>query len=137
MIKQKNLHKSVWRPLIKKIRPLYFLQLLKFQEKKWSYFFDWRPTDRDITVLSFHNILSQNYQISTPYHWWPIHITNIHRYFEITLIIIFIDLYKYMLCVYDTTSRVLKFGYFETKYHEMTNQLYIGLWASNKKNKTT
>ena len=91
MIKQKNLHKSVWGPLIKKIRPLYFLQLLKFQEIKWSYFFDWRPTDRDITDLSFHDILSQNNQISTPYQWLHTHITNIHRYFEITLIIIFID----------------------------------------------
>ena len=30
-----------------------------FQKIKWSYFFDWRPTDRDITVLSFHNILSK------------------------------------------------------------------------------
>ena len=39
--------------------------------------------------------------------------------------------------MYVTTDRVLKFGYFETKYHEMTNQLYLGLWASNKKNKTT
>ena len=42
-----------------------------------------------------------------------------------------------MLYVYVTTDRVLKFGYFETKYHEMTNQLYLGLWASNQKNKTT
>ena len=39
--------------------------------------------------------------------------------------------------MYVTTDRVLKFGYFETKYHEMTNQLYLGLWASNQKNKTT
>ena len=39
--------------------------------------------------------------------------------------------------MYVTTDRVLKFGYFETKYYEMTNQLYLGLWASNKKNKTT
>ena len=90
-MKQKKLYKSVWGPLIKKIRPLYFLQLLKFQEIKWSYFFDWRPTDRDITDLSFHDILSQNNQISTPYQWLHTHITNIHRYFEITLIIIFID----------------------------------------------
>ena len=59
-MKQKNLHKSVWGPLIKKIRPLYFLQLLKFQEIKWSYFFHWRLTDRDIPILSFHNILTKN-----------------------------------------------------------------------------
>ena len=39
--------------------------------------------------------------------------------------------------MYVTTDRVLKFGYFETKYHEKTNQLYLGLSASNKKNKTT
>ena len=39
--------------------------------------------------------------------------------------------------MYVTTDRVLKFSYFETKYHEMTNQLYLGLWASNQKNKTT
>ena len=39
--------------------------------------------------------------------------------------------------MYVTTDRVLKFGYFETKYYEMTKQLYLGLWASNKKNKTT
>ena len=36
-----------------------------------------------------------------------------------------------------TTDRVLKFDYFETKYNKMTNQLYLGLWASNEKNKTT
>ena len=36
-----------------------------------------------------------------------------------------------------TTDRVLKFDYFETKYYETTNRLYFGLWASNKKNKTT
>ena len=36
-----------------------------------------------------------------------------------------------------TTERVLKFGYFETKYFEMTKQLYLGLRASNPKNKTT
>ena len=41
-----------------------------------------------------------------------------------------------MLYVYPTSDRVLKFGYFETKYHEMKNQLYLGLWASDKKNKT-
>ena len=103
----KQLYHGLWASN-EKIRPLYFLQLLKFQEIKWSYFFDWRPTDRDITDLSFHDILSQNNQISTPYQWLHTHITNIHRYFEITLIIIFIDLYKYMLYVYDTTSRVLK-----------------------------
>ena len=39
--------------------------------------------------------------------------------------------------MYVTTNRVLKLGYFETKYYEMTKQLYLGLWASNKKNKTT
>ena len=39
--------------------------------------------------------------------------------------------------MYVTTDRVLKIGYFETKYYKMTNQLYLGLWASNKKNKTT
>ena len=39
--------------------------------------------------------------------------------------------------MYITTERVLKFGYFETKYFEMTKQLYLGLWASNPKNKTT
>ncbi len=39
--------------------------------------------------------------------------------------------------MYVTTDRVLKFGYFEKKYYEMTNQLYLGLWASNQKNKTT
>ena len=39
--------------------------------------------------------------------------------------------------MYVTTDRVLKIGYFETKYHEMTNHLYLSLWASNEKNKTT
>ena len=39
--------------------------------------------------------------------------------------------------MYVTTDRVLKIGYFETKYYKMTNQLYLGLWASNKKIKTT
>ncbi len=39
--------------------------------------------------------------------------------------------------MYVTTNRVLKFGYFEKKYYEMTNQSYLGLWASNQKNKTT
>ena len=39
--------------------------------------------------------------------------------------------------MYVTTNRVLKRGYFEIKYDEMTKQLYLGLWASNKKNKTT
>ena len=39
--------------------------------------------------------------------------------------------------VHVTTDRVLKFDYFETKYYKMTNQLYLGLWASNEKNKTT
>ena len=39
--------------------------------------------------------------------------------------------------MYVTTDRVLKFGYFDTKYYETTNQLYLGLWASNQKNKTT
>ena len=42
-----------------------------------------------------------------------------------------------IIMVYVTTGRVFRFGYFETKYHEMTNQLYLSLWASNKKNKTT
>ena len=42
-----------------------------------------------------------------------------------------------MLYVYVNTDRVLKFGYFETKYYQITNQLYLGRWASNKKNKTT
>ena len=42
-----------------------------------------------------------------------------------------------MLYVYVTTNRVLKFGYFERKYPEITNKLYLGLWASNQKNKTT
>ena len=31
---------------------------------------------------------------------------------------------------------MLKLGYFETKCYEMIKQLYLGLWASNKK-KTT
>ena len=39
--------------------------------------------------------------------------------------------------MYITTDRVFKFGYFETKCYEMTKQLYLGLWASNPKNKTT
>ena len=39
--------------------------------------------------------------------------------------------------MYVTTDRVLKFGYFETKCYEMTKQLYLGLWTSNIKNKTT
>ena len=39
--------------------------------------------------------------------------------------------------MYVTTDRVLKFGYFDAKYYETTNQLYLGLWASNQKNKTT
>ena len=38
--------------------------------------------------------------------------------------------------MYVTTDRVLKLGYFE-KNCEITKQLYLGLWASNKKNKTT
>ena len=39
--------------------------------------------------------------------------------------------------MYVTINWVLKFGYYETKYYEMTNELYLSLWASNKKNKTT
>ena len=39
--------------------------------------------------------------------------------------------------MYVTIDRVLKFGYFETKYYEMTNELYLSLCASNQKNKTT
>ena len=31
----------------------------------------------------------------------------------------------------------MKQGYFKMKYYRMTKQLYLGLWASNKKNKTT
>ena len=42
----------------------------------------------------------------------------------------------FVICVCHH-DRVLKFGYFETKYYEMTKQLYLGLWASNQKNKTT
>ena len=42
-----------------------------------------------------------------------------------------------MLYMYVTTNRVLKRGYFKIKYDEMTKQLYLGLWASNQKNKTT
>ena len=39
--------------------------------------------------------------------------------------------------MYATTDRVLEIDNFETKCYEMTKQLYLGLWASNKKNKTT
>ena len=39
--------------------------------------------------------------------------------------------------MYVTTDRVLELDNFETKCYEMTKQLYLGLWASNKKNKTT
>ena len=39
--------------------------------------------------------------------------------------------------MYVTTDRVLKLDDFETKCYEMIKQLYLGLWASNKKNKTT
>ena len=42
-----------------------------------------------------------------------------------------------MLYVYVTTSRVLKKNIFEIKYYEMTKRVYLGLWASNEKNKTT
>ena len=42
-----------------------------------------------------------------------------------------------MLYIYVTTSRVMKKGYFQIKYHEMTKRVYLGLWASNQKNKTT
>ena len=38
-----------------------------------------------------------------------------------------------MLYVYFTTNRVMKQGYFKMKYYRMTKQLYLGLWASNKK----
>ena len=39
--------------------------------------------------------------------------------------------------MYVTTDRVLELDNFETKCYEMTKQLYLGLWASNQKNKTT
>ena len=39
--------------------------------------------------------------------------------------------------VYVTTDKVLKFGYFETKCYEQTKQLYLGLRASDEKNKMT
>ena len=52
-----------------KIRPLNLLQILKFEEIKWSYFFYWRPTHQDVIDMSFHDILSQNNQISTPRQW--------------------------------------------------------------------
>ena len=39
--------------------------------------------------------------------------------------------------MYVTTERVLELDNFEKKYYEMTKQLYLGLWASNQKNKTT
>ena len=39
--------------------------------------------------------------------------------------------------MYVTTDRVLELDNFETKCYEMTKQLYLGLWASNPKNKTT
>ena len=39
--------------------------------------------------------------------------------------------------MYVTTDRVLELDNFEKKYYEMTKQLYLGLWASNQKNKTT
>ena len=42
-----------------------------------------------------------------------------------------------MLYMYVTTNRVLKRGYFLIKCDEMTKQFYLGLWASNQKNKTT
>ena len=35
--------------------------------------------------------------------------------------------------MYVTTDRVLELDNFETKCYEMTKQLYLGLWASNKK----
>ena len=35
--------------------------------------------------------------------------------------------------MYVTTDRVLELDNFEKKYYEMTKQLYLGLWASNKK----
>ena len=41
----------------------------------------------------------------------------------------------YYICMSPLT--VLKLGYFQIKYDEMTKQLYLGLWAFNKKNKTT
>ena len=128
----KQLYLGLWASNPKNKNTL-FPVTFKVSGNKVVLFFYWRPTDQDITDLSFHDILSQNNPISIPYQWLHTHSTNIHRYFEITLIIIFIDWYKYMLYVYITTDRVLKFGYFETKYHEMTNQLYLSLWASNKK----
>ena len=39
--------------------------------------------------------------------------------------------------MYVTTDRVLELDNFETKCYEMIKQLYLGLWASNQKNKTT
>ena len=39
--------------------------------------------------------------------------------------------------MYVTTDRVLELDNFETKCYEMTKELYLGLWASNKENKTT
>ena len=52
-LKQQNDHISAPEPPIKKIRPLYFLQLLKLKEIKWSYFFDKRLRDRDINIFLF------------------------------------------------------------------------------------
>ena len=44
---------SAKRPKIKKMRVLYFLELLKFQKIKWSYFFNFWPLHRDIDDLCF------------------------------------------------------------------------------------
>ena len=53
------------------------------------------------------------------------------------IISVFQNIYYCFWHVHVPTDRVLKFDCFETKYYKMTNQLYLGLWASNEKNKTT
>ena len=39
--------------------------------------------------------------------------------------------------MYVTTDRVFELDNSETKCYEMTKQLYLSLWASNQKDKTT
>ena len=51
--KRENGRNSASRALIKKIRPIYFLQFLKLKEIKWSYFCDLVPIGRVMAVFSF------------------------------------------------------------------------------------
>ena len=64
--KRENGRNSASRPLIKKIRPLYFLQFLKLKEIKWSYFCDLVHIGRVMAVFLFLSFESTS--ISCPSH---------------------------------------------------------------------